>query len=295
MTDTAQASLIETDPIDLRRAATRVHAPYASRREYREALHEKAQALGALQRKLAAAAWNSLLVVFEGLDASGKDGAIRRVFRYCDPQSCPIHPFEKPDALEARHDFLWRYQLRLPQRGQVGVFNRSHYGDAIIPRVAPAAADSAPAPGDRAAWEGRYRSIVDWEAHLVRNGTRVLKIFLHLSADEQRRRLLKRIEEHRKSWKIERDDVCNHHRFAEYRHCYEKCIAHTHTKSAPWVIVPADDKRTARLLVADAIVAELEAMSPSFPPVGKKRARELDQMRDALLDKAVAGKVCRID
>ena len=276
--------------IGLARQATSTRKRYDSKSSYRDDLESKAAAIGELQRRLAAARRESVLFVFEGLDAAGKDGTVRRVFSACDPQSCRFTSIEEPTALERRYDFLWRFGPALPRHGELAVLNRSWYGDVVIPRVHPELLSEGYVPGGTGAnmWAGRFWSILDREAHLARNGTRIVKIFLHISADEQRRRLLKRIERSSKSWKADIEDVCDHRRFASYLRHYEKCIARTHSGAAPWFIVPADDKPNARLMVADIVLQALRAIHPGYPAVSKERARQLEEMRAILLGKTSA-------
>jgi PPK2 family polyphosphate:nucleotide phosphotransferase len=286
--------LLASNRLELARTPTSTNKQYDSTRSYRASFERKTQAIGDLQRRLAAARRQSLLIVFEGLDASGKDGVIRRLFSNCDPQSCRFVSIEAPTTIESRYDFLWRFNPYLPRRGEVGVFNRSHYGDVVIPRVRPQVLANPPVPPGKQLWDQRCRSIVDWEAHLARNGTRVVKIFLHISRDEQRRRLLKRLARPDKSWKAEFEDVCDHRLFSSYLRCYQECIERTRAQDAPWFIVPADDKPNARLMVADIVLHNLRALRPAYPPISKKRAAELRKMRAVLLGKVPAPKYCDV-
>jgi PPK2 family polyphosphate:nucleotide phosphotransferase len=292
MSGTGRGTFFPASGRKLRDEPTLADKIYASTQAYHRLLADRTKLLGQLQRKLVASNSGSLLVVFEGLDASGKDGAIRRIYRDCDIQACRFSAFEQPDATERRYDFLWRFNRNLPRSGELAVFNRSHYGDVVIPRVHPELLDARQVSAGRKFWEDRYESIVEWEAHLARNGTRLVKIFLHISPHEQRRRLIKRLERRGKSWKAEFQDVCDHHRFEAYLRWYGESISRTHAESAPWFIVPADDKRNARLAVADIVLQALRGIDPQYPRVSKIRSGELDRMRSILVDKTSAQNTC---
>ena len=221
------------------------------------------------------------------MDASGKDGVIRHVMSGVDPQGCHVYSFKQPSAEELGHDFLWRTTLRLPERGRIGIFNRSYYEDVLIVRVHPELLDRQrlPPTGAHSVWEGRYRSIVESEAHLHRNGTRIVKVFLHLSEEEQRRRFLERADEPEKSWKLTAGDLEERKLWKHYMRAYEACLGATSTAIAPWHIVPADDKKTARLVVARLLVETLQALKLSLPKPGKARQQELRALRKRLADR----------
>jgi PPK2 family polyphosphate:nucleotide phosphotransferase len=224
-----------------------------------------------------------LLVVLQGMDAGGKDGVIRHVMSGVNPQGCQVHSFKTPSATELEHDFLWRSTCVLPERGHIGIFNRSYYEEVIIVRVHPnlLRAEGIACPSSKI-WEERYRSIVDFEKHLHRNGTRTIKFFLHLSKEEQRRRFLARIDEPQKNWKFTADDVRERGYWDDYMRAYEECLSATSTEIAPWFIVPADDKVNARLIVSQAILDALRALALTYPALDAPRRRELRAARQKL-------------
>ena len=226
----------------------------------------------------------ALLVIFQGMDAAGKDGVIRHVMSGIDPQGCDVHSFKEPSAEELRHDFLWRTTLRLPARGRIGIFNRSYYEDVVVVRVHPELLDARRLPpgGAQSIWQERYRSIVESEAHLQRNGTRIVKFFLHLSEAEQRQRFLERADDPEKSWKLTPGDIEERALWKQYIRAYEACLAATSTATAPWYVVPADDKKTARLIVARIVLETLQALALSYPQPGKARKQELRALRKQL-------------
>jgi PPK2 family polyphosphate:nucleotide phosphotransferase len=229
---------------------------------------------------------HALLLIFQAMDAAGKDGAIKHVMSGVNPQGCQVFSFKHPSAAELDHDFLWRAALSLPERGRIGIFNRSYYEDVLIVRVHPEilAAQALPSAilADPAIWKERYRSIVNFERHLHRNGTRVVKFFLHMSKEEQRRRFLARIDDPKKSWKMRAGDLEERGYWREYMTAYEKCLEATSTGDAPWYVVPADDKRNARLIISQIIIETLELLKLKLPRVTAARRRELKQMRAVL-------------
>jgi PPK2 family polyphosphate:nucleotide phosphotransferase len=263
----------------LRRWPTRLKARYKSAKHYQELLAADAEKLDALQRLLYASDAQAVLLVFQGMDAAGKDGAISHVLHGVNPQGCDVHSFKVPSAEELQHDFLWRAACRLPARGRIGVFNRSHYEEVTIVRVHPellgAEGVAVKRGGRKRFWQERFRSIVDWEKHLHRNGTRVIKFFLHLSKAEQRRRFLARIDEPDKNWKFSRADAAERKFWSQYQAAYEDCLPATSTKSAPWHVVPADDKYTARLIIARIVIAALQSLDLGYPKVTRSRRSEL--------------------
>jgi PPK2 family polyphosphate:nucleotide phosphotransferase len=201
-----------------------------------------------------------------------------------DPQGCHVYSFKPPSAEELNHDFLWRTTLRLPERGRIGIFNRSYYEDVLVVRVHPELLDAQrlPPAAGHAFWQGRYRSIVESEAHLHRNGTRIVKLFLHLSEEEQRQRFLERADEPDKSWKLTAGDLDERGLWKEYMRAYEACLAATSTATAPWYVVPADDKKTARLIVARVILETLQSLKLSYPKPTAARQKELHVLRKML-------------
>ena len=269
--------------VRLRKWPTDIKPLYKSDKQYKEALVEDVHNLSALQHLLYASDSYALLLIFQAMDAAGKDGAISHVLSGVNPQGCEVHSFKQPSAEEAEHDFLWRTTCRLPARGKVGVFNRSYYEEVLVVRVHPEILQSQGLPEQlmegKAIWGGRYRSIVELEEHLHRNGTRVIKFFLHLSKEEQRRRLLKRIDVPEKNWKFSLSDVKERKFWDDYMEAYEECIGATSTKVAPWHIVPADDKLNARLIVSRIVIDTLEGLNMSYPGVSRTRRAELRSIR----------------
>jgi len=264
---------------------TRTKPLYRSSDQYRELLAQETSALAALQRLLYASDSHSVLLVFQAMDTAGKDGAIRHLLTGINPQGCEVHSFQHPSAEELDHDFLWRTTRCLPARGRIGVFNRSYYEEVLIVRVHPEILASQNIPekmAGRNVWKGRYRSIVDLEAHLHRSGTRVIKFFLHLSKEEQRRRLLARIDEPEKNWKFSQADITERKFWDEYMKAYEKCLGATSTPDAPWHVVPADDKYNARLIVSRIVIEALQELGMSLPKLTRARKDELRAIRAQL-------------
>ena len=259
---------------------------YQSEKQYKELLAAQAAELSAQQRLLYAANGYSLLLVFQGMDAAGKDGAIGHVLAGVNPQGCEVHSFQHPSAEELEHDFLWRTTCRLPARGRIGVFNRSYYEEVLIVRVHPEILRSEGIPGvtdsRESVWEARYRSIVELEKHLYRNGTRVIKFFLHMSKEEQRKRFLARIDDPNKNWKFSQSDIAERGFWDQYMPAYEQCLSATSTKTAPWYVVPADDKYNARLIVSRAVIDTLQALKLSYPKLTSARQSELQAIRRQL-------------
>jgi PPK2 family polyphosphate:nucleotide phosphotransferase len=228
----------------------------------------------------------ALLLIFQAMDAAGKDGAIKHVMSGVNPQGCQVFSFKQPSAQELEHDFLWRTTRCLPERGRIGIFNRSYYEEVLVVRVHPEILQAQGLPdevlnSDRF-WEDRYRSIVDLESHLYANGTRIIKFFLHLSKDEQRRRFLDRIDDPDKNWKFSRADINERARWHEYRQAYEACIAATNTNTAPWYIVPADDKENARLIISQVILDTLDRLKMTYPEPDEAHRKELKSIRRLL-------------
>jgi len=257
-----------------------------SKKEYQELLEEHVEALSSLQRLHYASNRYALLLIFQGMDAAGKDGAIRHVMSGVNPQGCQVSSFKQPSTDELEHDFLWRSTCRLPERGQIGIFNRSYYEEVLIVRVHPeilrSQGLSEELRNDKGIWERRYRSIVDLESHLYRNGTRTIKIFLHLSREEQRKRFLERLDEPEKNWKFSLSDIHERKFWKQYRHAYEACLSATSTRHAPWYVVPADDKQNARLIVSQIVLDTLNELKLAYPKTTPKRRRELNSIRKLL-------------
>ncbi len=220
------------------------------------------------------------------MDAAGKDGAIRHVMSGVNPQGCQVFSFKQPSAEELDHDFLWRTTRCLPERGRIGIFNRSYYEEVLIVRVHPEILHNQGIPPElldvQTVWQERYRSIVDLEDHLHRNGTRIVKFFLHLSKEEQRKRLLKRIDEPDKNWKFSLADVKERNLWDRYMSAYEDCLGATSTTAAPWYVVPADDKENARLVVSRVIVDTLKELGMSYPELTAAQRKDLQSIRRLL-------------
>jgi len=257
--------------------------------EAKALLADGVERLSALQEKLYAQNRWAVLVVFQAMDAAGKDGAIKHVMSGVNPQGCQVHAFKVPSAEELDHDFLWRIAKALPERGRIGIFNRSHYEDVLIARVHPEVLSRKRLPGalvSKAIWDDRFKSIREFERHLAHNGTLVLKFFLHISKEEQRRRFLARLDEPGKRWKFEMSDVAERKLWDKYMHAYEEAIRHTSRPEAPWYVVPADNKRFARLVIAEVIVEAMEGLRLEFPRIEGEALKELEKVRAALLVEA---------
>jgi PPK2 family polyphosphate:nucleotide phosphotransferase len=258
-----------------------------SKRRYKQLLEEHVEGLNSLQRLHYASNRYALLLIFQGMDSAGKDGAIRHVMSGVNPQGCEVFSFKQPSAEELEHDFLWRTTCRLPERGRIGIFNRSYYEDVLIVRVHPEILRSQGFTenlhDEKHFWKERYRSIVELEEHLHRNGTRIIKFFLHLSKDQQRKRFLERIDEPDKNWKLSLSDMHERKYWKHYMEAYEACLNATSTHNAPWYIVPADDKENARLIVSQIVLDALRELKMSYPTATAKRKRELTSIRKLLL------------
>ena len=253
----------------------------------RKRLKRAVERISDCQRMLYAQNRFAVLLVFQAMDAAGKDSTIRRVLSGVNPAGCQVWSFKRPSSLELDHDFLWRTTCRLPERGRIGVFNRSQYEEVLVVRVHPEILDSQqlPYPPDPATvWEDRLRSIAEQEAHLARNGTVVLKFFLNVSRDEQKRRFLDRLEQPHKRWKFEPGDVRERGFWDDYMHAYEAAIAATSKPWAPWYCVPADDKPHLRAIVADTIADTLESLPLAFPVTGASDQAVHDAMHRSLLE-----------
>ena len=265
--------------VDLDRRPTKVKSVYKSKKDYEEVLDEHVKELSERQRLLYSSDHYALLLVFQGMDAAGKDGAIRHVLSGVNPQGCQVSSFKQPSAEELKHDFLWRTTLRLPPKGMIGIFNRYYYEDVLVVRVHPEILQSQGFPADAARgkelWKERFRSIVDHEKHLHVNGTRIVKFFLHLSKDEQKRRFLERIDDPDKNWKFSAADARERSHWDEYAKAYESCLEETSTKQAPWYVVPADDKANARLIVSEIVLHALRSIKMEYPKTTPERREEL--------------------
>ena len=265
---------------------TDVKRYYRTEDEYEERLGKHVEKLAEIQAMLYAHNAYSLLVIFQAMDAAGKDGAIKHVMSGVNPQGCQVTSFKHPSAEVLEHDFLWNAARFLPERGRIGIFNRSYYEEVLIVRVLPKLIDAELLPDeirkDPKLWDKRYRSIRDFERHLHANGTRTVKLYLHLSKEEQRQRLLARLDERDKNWKFNEGDVEQRKYWDDYMKAYERCISETSTADAPWYVVPADDKKNARLIVSRVLIHALESLPLAYPTVDKARRKELERVRAVL-------------
>lgn len=264
---------------------TRIEPFYTGEKDYLQALHEGREQMAEVQKRLYASNRYSVLIIFQAMDAAGKDSAIKHVMSGIDPQGCQVHSFKAPSSEELRHDFLWRTSVRLPERGKIGIFNRSYYEEVLVTRIHPeflAKQGFTKEEIGRDFWKGRFRSIVDSEAHLHRNGTRFVKIFLNISKEEQRKRLLSRIDKPEKNWKFSFDDIEDRKRWADYMKAYGECLKATTHRDAPWYAVPADDKRNARLIISRILVEELQGLKMGFPVLDPGKLKELKAIRRLL-------------
>jgi len=277
----------EGEKVDLGKWPTLVKPVYESKEQYQELLEAQVGELSELQQLLYAHDRYSVLLIFQAMDAAGKDGAIKHVMSGVNPQGCQVFSFKHPSATELEHDFLWRTSQCLPERGRIGIFNRSYYEEVLIVRVHPEILRGQGLPdglvNEKTIWEGRYRSIIDMESHLHRNGTRIIKFFLHLSEEEQRKRFLARIDEPDKNWKFSQADIEERKFWKHYMQAYEACLGATSTKIAPWYVVPADDKENARLIVSRIILDTFKGLEMRYPETDDKRRQELLSIREQLM------------
>ncbi|MDA3962888.1 MAG: polyphosphate kinase 2 family protein [Planctomycetota bacterium] len=276
----------EGEQVDLGRWSTHVKHLYKSKKKYHKLLDKQVKELTSLQRIHYASNGYAVLVIFQGMDAAGKDGAIRHVMSGVNPQGCQVFSFRQPSAEELEHDFLWRTSRCLPERGRIGIFNRSYYEEVLVARVHPEflAAQGLPDEllNEKTIWTDRYRSIVDHESHLHRNGTRIIKIFLNQSKNEQRKRFIKRIDDPDKNWKLSVADIEERKLWKRYMQAYEACLSATSTDIAPWHVVPADDKKNARLIISQIILDVLNGLEMSYPKTSDQRRCELHSIRKDL-------------
>jgi PPK2 family polyphosphate:nucleotide phosphotransferase len=272
--------------IKLRKWPTEVAPLYASKQQYKKLLEQHVEQLSEQQQLLYSLNAQAVLLIFQAMDAAGKDGAIKHVMSGINPQGCQVFSYKHPSAIELQHDFLWRTTRDLPERGRIGIFNRSYYEEVLIVRVHPEILRSegvAPSPLDeKAIWHQRYHSIVELERHLFRNDTRIIKFYLHLSPEEQRKRFLARIDAPQKNWKFSLADIEERKFWKHYMKAYEKCLSATSTEFAPWYIVPADDKANSRLIVSRILLDTLQGFKMSYPETSPARHRELLAIRKRL-------------
>ena len=276
----------EGEKVNLEKWPTKVDPVYKSKDQYKSLLAEHVGKLSELQRLHWASNRHAVLLILQATDAAGKDGAIRHVMSGVNPQGCRVYSFKQPSEVELEHDFLWRTTRDLPERGRIAIFNRSYYEEVLVVRVhkdiLKQEAIPDPPRHDKKVWRERYRSINDFERHLDVNGTRVVKIFLHLSKEVQRKRFLERIDDSKKNWKFSDADLKEREFWDEYAFAYEECLSETSTSESSWYIVPADDKENARLIVSQILVDTLEGLDMSYPKTSGKREIKLQAYRKAL-------------
>ena len=284
--DPSDFCVSEGAKVVLEKWPTYVKHVYKSKKEYHKLLDEHVDELTSLQRLHYASNGYAVLIIFQGMDAAGKDGAIRHVMSGVNPQGCQVFSFKQPSAEELDHDFLWRTTRRLPERGRIGIFNRSYYEEVLIVRVHPELIAGQGLPhelrNEMTIWKERYQSIVEHESHLYRNGTRIIKVFLHQSKDEQRKRFLERIDDPDKNWKLSVADVEERKLWKRYMQAYEACLSATSTAIAPWYVVPADNKKNARLIISKIILDVFNGLKMAYPKPTAKRRQELHAIRKRL-------------
>jgi len=278
------------ETVDLTHRATTSAPLCKSDKHYLARLQKHVLHLSAWQQLLYAANRQAVLLIFQGMDSAGKDGAIQHVMSGVNPQGCQVFSFKHPSEAELQHDFLWRTTRDLPERGRIGIFNRSYYEEVLIVRVHRDILRSEGLPSRSAGvrrdgagiWQARYRSIVDLEHHLHVNGTRIIKFFLHLSKEEQRKRFIERIDDPLKNWKFGADDIRERKFWPGYMTAYEQCLSATSTIDSPWYVVPADNKNNSRLIVSQIVLETFEAMGLAYPKASAARLRELKAIRSEL-------------
>src|SRR5207248_7588512 len=276
------------DKVKLDKWPTAVEPVYESKKQYQKLLRDHVIQLSSLQHLLYASNRYAVLLIFQAMDAAGKDGAIKHVMSGVNPQGCQVFSYRHPSAMELQHDFLWRTTRDLPERGRIGIFNQSYYEEVLIVRVHPEILRGEGIGNgsldEKTVWQSRYRSILDLENHLHRNGTRIVKFYLHLSKEEQQRRFLQRIDEPEKNWKFNVGDIEERKFRNDYMKAYEECLSATSTREAPWYVVPADDKANARLIVSQIILDTLNGLEMTYPEVNAERRNELQSIRERLIN-----------
>ena len=257
-----------------------------SKKAAQSMLESSSQMLAEMQEKLYAQDVWALLLIFQGMDAAGKDGAIKHVMSGINPQGCDVHAFKTPTNEELDHDFMWRAHKVMPGRGKIGIFNRSYYEEVLVVRVHPPLLKAEKLPDElitKHIWEDRYEDINAFEKFLARNGTVIRKFFLHVSKEEQKRRFLERLEDSKKNWKFSMDDIKERKFWGDYQEAYEEMVQNTATKRAPWYVIPADNKWYGRLVIASAIIEVLNGLDLKFPDVDEEKKKELEAIQQALL------------
>ncbi|MCD8481957.1 MAG: polyphosphate kinase 2 family protein [Verrucomicrobia bacterium] len=272
--------------VKLKNFATSVPALYQNKQHYRKLMSQFQEEIQRLQSILYAHNRYAVLLIFQGLDTAGKDGAIKHVMSGVNPQGCQVFSFKQPSSEELNHDFLWRTNKRLPERGRIGIFNRSYYEEVLIAKATPGVLDKQRLPDECRSrpeiWQERYGDINHLEDYLHRNGTRVVKFFLHISKDEQRNRFLERIDDPDKNWKLSPSDLSVRKEWDAYQSAYSDCIGATATAHSPWHVIPADDKKNARILVSKIVVDALQELKMDYPQVTEQHREELKAVREQL-------------
>lgn len=288
-TDIEKFCVEEGKKVKLKKEPTRVKPLYVDKDDYKKQKEKHLHKFNELQELFYAYNKYALLIIFQGMDASGKDGAITHVMSGVNPEGCQTFNFKQPSTEDLDHDFFWRVYKCLPERGRIGIFNRSYYEDVLVVKVHPEILKKQQLPPElldkNEVWKNRYKSIVDIEKHLYNNGTRIIKFFLHISEDKQKKRFLERIDEPDKNWKFSAADFKEREYWNDYMKVYEECINNTNTQRAPWYIIPADDKENARLIISQVINSVLKKLKMSYPAVDDEKKKELLAIRDSLTNK----------
>ena len=280
----------ESPNAKLKKFKTKIPNLFKDEKSYKHEMHRRLQTLETEQEKLYASAAYSILIVFQGMDTSGKDGAIKHVMTGINPQGCDVTSFKKPSESDLKHDFLWRCYKNLPEKGKIGIFNRSYYEDVVAVRIHHDYLLSEKIPGQftkkkKKFWNSRFEAINSFEEHLRQSGTEVIKIFLHLSKTEQKNRLLARIENESKNWKFSESDFTERQFWPEYLNAYTDCLKATSTVEIPWYVVPADEKKNCHYIVSEIIAMRLKKLHLKWPIVGKKQKSRLKELKK-LIQKA---------
>ena len=282
--------VLEGSKLDLKNHPTDFTGDYTDKKEAVKDLERNVQRIDELQDILYAQDMHSLLIIFQAMDAAGKDGAIEHVMSGINPQGCHVVSFKQPSSEEMNHDYLWRCQKNLPERGKIGIFNRSHYEEVLVVRVHPGILQSQRLPSkvknDKDFWKKRYKGIRDWEAHLAENGTHVIKFFLNVSREEQKARFLSRIDEPAKNWKFAMGDVKERALWDDYMKAYTEAIESTSTVNAPWYVIPADKKWFTRLAVSEIILNRMKSLDLKYPEVTEEHKQELMEAKKMLESEA---------
>jgi PPK2 family polyphosphate:nucleotide phosphotransferase len=275
----------EGGKVDLDKWPTKVDPVYHSKEDYKALLAQHVEALSEQQQLLYASDKHAVLLIFQAMDAAGKDGVIRHVMSGVNPQGCQVFSFKPPSASELEHDFLWRTTCDLPERGRIGIFNRSYYEETLVVRVHPELLAKQKMPAQlitKSIWDDRFKDIRKFEHYLARNGVVIRKFFLHVSSDEQKKRFLDRLENPAKNWKFSASDLRERGFWKQYMEAYEEMIQNTATEYAPWYVVPADNKWFTRVVVAAAIIDALGSLELEYPEVSASQRKELEEAKEAL-------------